>query len=376
MCRLFAITSKTPLSPMVAMEAMDIMREGHDGSGVGLFLRDLAGPFDEMKEAPILSGIFTEAGIKRLDRYMMDLGFMTKYKISIRVPKVPLPGTPRRDLYLIRAYEYPEGWENLPFQELGRRLLRIRLQLRDMGEKEEDMIVFSFWPDVIMIKEIGDPMKVAQHLNLGRKELQARVIMAQGRQNTNYAINLYACHPFFIEGYATMTNGENTAFVPIREYLLSRGVLGYTGYQSDSEVFTHILHYTLRQLGLGIEAYKHIITPLQENALEAHPNSAFLKQLKQSCRQLTIDGPNCVIGCLPDHSLFMVQDRKKLRPGVVGGKPGCWAFSSEICGLDAALPDRDKSKDFQPMHLDTTLVGPDRQEVTICSQTDPLPLPR
>jgi len=376
MCRLFAITSKTPVSPMVAMEAMDIMREGHDGSGVGLFLRDLSGPFDEMKEAPILSGIFTEAGIKRLDRYMMDLGFMTKYKISIKVPKVPLPGTPRRDLYLIRAYEYPEGWEALSFLELGQRLLNIRLQLRAMGEKEGDMIVFSFWPDVIMIKEIGDPMQVARHLNLDRKELHARVIMAQGRQNTNYAINLYACHPFFIEGYATMTNGENTAFVPIREYLLSRGVKGYTGYQSDSEVFTHILHYTLRQLGLGIEAYKHIITPLQDNSLEAHPNGAFLKQLKQTCRQLTIDGPNCVIGCLPDHSLFMVQDRKKLRPGVVGGKPGCWAFSSEICGLDAAIPDRDKSKDFQPMHLDTTIVGPDRQEVKICSQTAPLALPR
>jgi glutamate synthase domain-containing protein 1 len=227
-----------------------------------------------------------------------------------------------------------------------------------------------------MIKEIGDPMQVARHLNLDRKELYARVVMAQGRQNTNYAINLYACHPFFIEGYATMTNGENTAFVPIREYLLSRKVLGYTGYQSDSEVFTHILHYTLRQLGLGIEAYKHIITPLQDKDLEAHPSNAFLKQLKQSCRQLTIDGPNCIIGCLPDHSLFMVQDRKKLRPGVVGGKPGCWAFSSEICGLDAAIPDRDKSKDFQPMHLDTTIVGADRQEVKICSQTAPLALPR
>ena len=34
----------------------------------------------------------------------------------------------------------------------------------------------------------------------------------------------------------------------------------------------------------------------------------------------------------------MVQDRKKLRPGVVGGKPGLYAFSSEICGLDAAIP--------------------------------------
>jgi glutamine phosphoribosylpyrophosphate amidotransferase len=106
-----------------------------------------------------------------------------------------------------------------------------------------------------------------------------------------------------------------------------------------------------------------------------HPDRHFLKNLKQTCRPMIIDGPNCVIGCLPDHSLFMVQDRKKLRPGVVGGKPGTYAFSSEICGLDAAIPLRDKSKDFQPMHLDTVVVGPDRQEVRICSQKDPLRLP-
>jgi len=375
MCRLFAVTSQTPLSPMVAMEALEIMREGHDGSGVGLFLRDLAGPFEEMKEAPILSGIFTEAGIKRLDRFMMDLGFMTKYKISIRVPRVPPPGIPRRDVYLIRAYEYPEGWELLPARERQERLVLIRLQLRQMGEAEEDMIVFSFWPDVIMIKEIGDPMTVARYLQFDRKELKARIIMAQGRQNTNYAINLYACHPFFLQGFSTMTNGENTAFVPIREYLLSRGFPGYTGYQSDSEVFTHILHYALEKLGLGLEYYKHVITPLMDEDLARHPNGSFLRRLKQFCRPLIIDGPNCVIGCLPDHTLFMVQDRKKLRPGVVGGKPGCFAFSSEICGLDAALPDRDKDRDFQPMHLDTVIVGPDRQEIRICSQTDPLPLP-
>jgi hypothetical protein len=28
-----------------------------------------------------------------------------------------------------------------------------------MGEEKQDMIVFSFWPDVIMIKEIGDPWR-------------------------------------------------------------------------------------------------------------------------------------------------------------------------------------------------------------------------
>jgi len=374
MCRLFAITSEEPLSPMIALEALDVMREGHDGSGVGLFLRDLGGPFEEIKEAPILSGIFSEAGLKRLDAFMMDVGFMTKYKITIKVPKTPPPGIPKRDIYLIRAYEYPEEWEDFSREKLYDLLLDLRLKLRKMGQEKEDMIVFSFWPDVIMIKEIGDPMKVARHLQFDREELHARVIMAQGRQNTNYAINLYACHPFFIQGYSTMTNGENTAFVPIREYLISRGFEGYTGYQSDSEVFTHILHYMIKKLGLGIEAYKHVITPLQEADIAKHPDAAFLKHLKRSCRRLIIDGPNMVIGCLPDHSLFMVQDRKKLRPGVVGGKPGMYAFASEICGLDAAIPFRDKSQDFQPMHLDTAVVGPNRQEVNICSQTDPLPL--
>jgi glutamate synthase domain-containing protein 1 len=277
-------------------------------------------------------------------------------------------------MYLIRAYEYPETWEGLSESEIQHRLMNIRLQLRQMGEEHQDMIVFSFWPDVIMIKEIGDPMAVAEYLQLDRPELQARVIMGQGRQNTNYAINLYACHPFFIQGVATMTNGENTAFVPIREFLMSRGFPGYMGYQSDSEVFTHILHFILTRLGLGIDAYKHVITPLQDEDLDRHPNGRFLKHLKHTCRRLIIDGPNCVIGALPDKTLFLVQDRKKLRPGIVGGKPGLYAISSEMCGLDAAIPDRDKSKDFQPMYLDTAYIRPDRQEVTICGQMEELPL--
>ena len=236
------------------------------------------------------------------------------------------------------------------------------------------MMIFSFWPDVIMIKEVGDPLAVAEHLDLGRRELQARIIIAQGRQNTNYAINIYACHPFFIQGVATMTNGENTAFVPIREFLMSRGEPGYIGYQSDSEVFTHILHYTQRHLGLGLQMYKHIITPLTDGELTRHPNGAWLRLWKHSCRPLIIDGPNCVIGCLPDKTMFMVQDSKKLRPGVVGGHEGCWVFCSEMCGLDAAIPARDKSRDFQPMKYDTVYVGQSRKELGRWSQWEDLPL--
>lgn len=375
MCRLFAITSTEPLSPMVALRAIDVMKEGHDGSGTGLFMTDLAGGFEHLRKGPILSGTFTNEGVKVLDRYMMDRDFMVKYELSIRPTKQPPPGTPKRDNYLIRVYEYPPGWEALSEAEIQFRLMMTRLQLRKMGEEDGSMMIFSFWPDVIMIKEVGDPMVIADYLGLNRKELQARTMLAQGRQNTNYAINIYACHPFFIQGIATMTNGENTAFVPIREFLMSRNFPGYIGYQSDSETFTHILHYTIRHLGKGLDIYKHVITPLRDEEMEHHPDGSWLRMLKQSCRPLIIDGPNCVMGCLPDKSLFMVQDSKKLRPGVIGGNPGMFAFSSEMCGLDATIPARDKSRDFQPMKYDTVIVGPDRREVEIWNQWDALTHP-
>ena len=76
MCRLFSITSNDPLSPMVAIRAIDVMKEGHDGSGVGLFLTDLGGEFQNFKEEPILSGIFSNEGLKNLDRFMIDQDFM------------------------------------------------------------------------------------------------------------------------------------------------------------------------------------------------------------------------------------------------------------------------------------------------------------
>jgi hypothetical protein len=135
---------------------------------------------------------------------MMDVGFMTKYRMSVKPPKTPPPGVPRRDVYLVRAYEYPEEWENLSSRELYSRLLILRLELQKMGEEKGGMIVFSFWPDTIMIKEIGEPLELAEHLSIDRMDIGARVIMAQGRQNTNYEINLYACHPFFIQGFSTM----------------------------------------------------------------------------------------------------------------------------------------------------------------------------
>ena len=173
MCRLLAITSRTHISPEIAVNGLAAMQEVYDGSGVGILLRDLGGPFEDMQNIPVLSGIFTSPGLKRLDRFMLDKGFTTKYKITFKPNGHRPTGVSKRDIYLVRAYDYPTEWEETPESELLKRLMPIRLELREMGVAEKDMVVFSFWPDTIMIKEVGDPVAVADYLQLGRNDLTA-----------------------------------------------------------------------------------------------------------------------------------------------------------------------------------------------------------
>ncbi|MCS7163440.1 MAG: glutamate synthase [Thermodesulfovibrio sp.] len=366
MCRLAAITSSKYFSPMENILALETMKEGHDGSGLGLTLKDLGGEFKDLKEYPILSGICSRKGKEVLDSYMKELGFKL---IHIWTPKIkPVRGIIPRDFYFAAFYDYPDEWKDKPFEEKEDLLMNIRLTLRRMGEADESIFVFSFYPDVITIKEVGDPLQLAEFFGLDTDNLKAKIIFAQGRQNTNYQIYLYACHPFFLQGYCTMTNGENTAFVPIREFLMSRGFPGYIGYNSDSEVFCHILHYVHKKLKFPLTYYKDVITPLKWSEIETRPDREALALIKQSLRPLCIDGPNMVIGFIPDGTCFMVQDSKKLRPGVVGGVPGKYALMSELCGLDKVIPERDRSKDIFPMKYDMVIVSPGAKEVKVWNQ--------
>jgi glutamate synthase domain-containing protein 1 len=368
MCRLCAITSSTYISPMENILALETMKEGHDGSGLGLVLKDLGGPFKNLKEYPILSGCCTNRGLEMLDEYMRANGFQVKYSWEPRLrPVAGLENTPR-DHYFAKAYRYPEAYLGKSREEREGLLLNTRLSLRRMGEDQQSLFVFSFYPDVVTLKEVGDPLQLGEFFSLDSDTLTAKIILAQGRQNTNYAIYLYACHPFFIQGYCTMTNGENTAFVPIREYLSSRGFPGYMGYNSDSEVFTHILHYTHRHLRYPLPYYKDVITPLKDEEIADRPDAAALGLMKKSLRPLCIDGPNAVIGFTPEGTVFLVQDSKKLRPGVVGGARGKYAFMSEMCGLDSAIPKRDHSQDIIPMKYDFVTATPDAQEVQVWNQ--------
>ena len=376
MCRLALKTATEPFSPYEVLQAMEAMKEGYDGSGLGLLLRGLE--FEDFRYKsvfPILSGIAkTKAAWQRLDDFMEDRGYELKYDHKFAMDRSQMIDT-YRFRYFIRAYRMPDEFNDVSDEAREVELLQTRLALRQNGEEHgSDLSVFSFYPDVAMIKEVGWPLQVGDLLSLHDGQIKSRVCMAQGRQNTNYGINLYACHPFFIQGISTMTNGENTAFVPIRDWLSGRGFPGYIGYQSDSEVFTHILHYTLKQLNLPLQAYKHIITPLRPDELDKHPQGDFLKGLRSVCRRLIIDGPNAVIGTLPDETCLLVMDQKKLRPATVGGREGAWAIASEMCGVEAMIPDRDPSLDFQPMREHTIIIPPARKELTIWSQYDQFPL--
>ena len=54
--------------------ALETMKEGHDGSGLGLTLKGLGAEFTELKKHPIMSGICSKEGIKALDDYMKKTG--------------------------------------------------------------------------------------------------------------------------------------------------------------------------------------------------------------------------------------------------------------------------------------------------------------
>lgn len=366
MCRLAAVTSSEYLSPMEPVLALETMKEGHDGSGLGLTLKDLGGSFEKMKQYPVLSGISSGTGAEMLDHYMKKAGFKLKHEWTPRIKQVK--GIVARGQYFARVYDYPAAYKSRPMHEKEELLMNTRVALRKLGEPDQSLFVFSFYPDVLTLKEVGDPLEVAEFFGLDRDGLKAKIVLAQGRQNTNYAIYLYACHPFFIQGYCTMTNGENTAFIPIKEFLLGRGVPGYIGYNSDSEVFTHILHYSTRQLGFPLHYYKDIITPLKTEDIERRPDSEALRLMKQSLRPLCIDGPNVIIGFTPDGSCFMVHDSKKLRPGVVGGVKGKYALMSEECGVDSVVPKRDRSTDIFPMKYDMVIISPQAKEVKVWNQ--------
>lgn len=347
MCRIGSIKCLEPVQPADALRLMLPQQEGHDNSGFALVMQDLEGVFGHYKDKPLLSLACTAKGLGLVDDYMEEKGFIPTAQWAPDVkPRAgqKIEAMPR---YVFRNYDYPEIYHYRTPKEREELLLDTRLELRNLLAKHNAGYVYSFWPDVLTLKEIGDPADIAEYFDLWKEDgrLCARNIVAQCRQNTNYGIVRYAAHPFFLQGYTLCANGENTFFTRNTEYqkTLHRG---YVGFESDSQNLLYTMHYVLRELGWPVRYVKHVLTPLPANEASARPDGEALSMIRESLAQLQINGPNAAIALLPDGKMMAMCDSSKLRPLVVGKDGPMLAMASEVCGLNVILPDRNTEKDI------------------------------
>lgn len=360
MCRIGSIKSKVPVHPSKALHLMLPQQEGHDNSGFAMVMQDLYGIFSNYKDKPLLSLACTKEGARMVEEYMEAHGF------EQLAEWIPVPNKQQgldiraMPCYIFRNYDYPEEayeWTKAEREDL---LLDTRLALRNLLEKAGEGFVYSFWPDVLTLKEIGDPADIATYFHLWDDNgyLVAKSIVAQCRQNTNYDIVRYAAHPFFLQGYTLCANGENTFYTKNKEFQKSLH-RGYVGFESDSQNFLYTLHYVLHELKWPIEYFKHVITPLPFEEIEERDDRDVLRGIRQSLAHLEINGPNTVIATLPDMRMLTCCDSKKLRPVVVGRTDTMAAISSEVCGLNAIMPERDMATDIYPNEREVVVIDND-----------------
>ena len=358
MCRIGSIKSKIPFHPSLALRLMIPQQEGHDNSGFAMVMQDLYGVFGAHKDKPLLSMACTQKGTRLVEDYMDAHNFTQVTELIPVAAKKENLDIKAMPYYVFRVYDYPEDAERMTKRQKEDLLLDTRLALRKILEDSGQGYVYSFWPDVLTLKEIGDPRDIATYFRLWDDDgaLMAKSIVAQCRQNTNYDIVRYAAHPFFLQGYTLCANGENTFYTKNKEFQKSLH-RGYIGFESDSQCFLNTLHYAHHELNWPLIYYKHIITPLPFDEMEKREDKDVLTSIRQSLSHLEINGPNTIIGVLPGGDMITCCDSKKLRPVVVGRDENTVVISSEVCGINEILPNRDMTKDIYPNEREIVVIG-------------------
>ncbi|WP_022850490.1 glutamate synthase [Limisalsivibrio acetivorans] len=360
MCRIGAIKSKGFIHPSKALTLMRSQQKGHDNSGFAMVMQDLGGRFEDYKELPILSMACTDDGMATAEEILHKEGFIRSMQWSPEINDRPGLNIEPMPNYVFQILQYPKSYKYAPQEEKEQLLVDTRLKIREALEEQEAGYIYSFWPDVITLKEIGDPTDIGEYFGLWEEdeEFTARIITAQCRQNTNYDIVRYAAHPFFLQGYTALANGENTFYEKNMNF--QKGLnKGYIGFESDSQCFLYTLHYIHKELGWPLEYFKHTITPLPFDQLEGREDSDVLLRIRSSLAHLEINGPNTIIGVLPDGTVFNTCDAKKLRPVVVGRTDDTVIITSEVTGINEVLPDREWDKDIYTNERETVVVTND-----------------
>ena len=163
MCRIGSIKSKVPIQPSMALHLMLPQQEGHDNSGFAMVMQDLYGVFSAYKDKPLLSLACTQRGANLVEEYMDSHNF-TQVAEWLPVPdKKPGLDIKAMPYYIFRNYDYPEDAAQMTQKEREELLLDTRLALRKLLAENNAGYVYSFWPDVLTLKEIGDPRDIATY---------------------------------------------------------------------------------------------------------------------------------------------------------------------------------------------------------------------
>ncbi len=360
MCRIGAIKSKKKLHPSYALKLMRSQQEGHDDSGFAFIMQDLGGIFENYKELPLLSMAATVEGTRLAEDILREIGFTRvmqwspdiKHQRGLKIEAMPN--------YMFEVVQYPKSFRHATKEEKEELLIDTSIKIRKVLEESGSGFIYSFWPDTLTLKEIGSPKDIGTYFNLweGNKDLTSSIITAQCRQNTNYDIVRYAAHPFFLEGYTGLVNGENTFYEKNRDYQMNL-YKGYMGFESDSQCLLYTLHYIHKILKWPLRYFKHTITPLSYDEIIKRQDSEILLRIKASLANLEINGPNTFLGVTPDKDLICVCDSKKLRPIVIGRDEDTVIMTSEVEGINDLMPDRNFEEDIYPNEHETVIVRDD-----------------
>lgn len=364
MCRIGAIKSNNYIHPSLTLKLMRSQQKGHDNSGFAIVMQDLGGIFENYKNLPILSMACSDSGMKQAEDFLHQKGFVRVFQYNMEVYPNPSLDIQPMPNYIFEVFQYPKNYRNASQDEKENLLVDSRLQLRRLLEENDEGYVYSFWEDVISLKEIGNPNDIGKYFNLWNEEglesinLKAKILTVQCRQNTNYDIVRYAAHPFFLQGYTTLTNGENT-FYEKNKMVQQNLFKGYIGFESDSQCFLYTLHYMHKILKWPLKYYKHILTPLPYEEMQKREDKSVLERIRATLAHFEINGPNTTIGVLPDGTMFNVVDSKKLRPTVIAQNKDMVIITSEVTGVNELMPDRDTEKDIFTNERETVVIDND-----------------
>ncbi len=360
MCRIGAIKSKNKIHPSLALKLMRSQQEGHDDSGFAFIMQDLGGLFENYKDLPLLSMAATIEGTRIVEDILQQIGFSRVMQWSVDINNKENLKIDAMPNYIFEVLQYPKSYKHATKEEKEELLIDTSLRIRQALDNTSSGFIYSFWPDTLTLKEIGSPKDIGTYFNLweGNKDLVSSIITAQCRQNTNYDIVRYAAHPFFLEGYCGLVNGENTFFEKNKNYQ-KKLYKGYFGFESDSQCLLYTLHYVHKILGWPIQYFKHVITPLDYEQIITRKDSDVLLRIKAGLSSLEINGPNTFLGVTPKKELICVCDSKKLRPVVIGRDDNTVVMTSEVSGINDILPNRNKEEDIYPKENELILIKDD-----------------